>query len=374
MPLYTDETFNPDVIPSSFKEDVKQIIVIAVAIGWKCHKSAANSITIISPNDEKKFHFTPRRTSVNLKKVRRDLLKYGDPDKVLLAEMAHGLHQVDPELAKVVTDQVVSGMAPVTDDTSAGVREREPQRSVTEPAKPAPHIVSEQPMMAKVSDGRAYDSPTTVERKWSDGSRDYACTWPGCEFTHPSNRGSVAAHYGKAHRSGEGVRRRPATYEAEVPEARVYAPRRSRIEALAQHIASLVQDGCDPETLAEAALTWVHEQTRHSTPMAAEFEEMTAEETLVRIKMLLDDGSTYASRQQIDALADQVAEATAKFEESERLRDEMHKRLEHAAEMLELQRQATDEANARADRAHSNFQTLKELLNDIDPDTGEQAS
>lgn len=370
MPLYNDENFHPNMIPSAFKEDVKQVITVAVAMGWKCHKSATGSITIISPKDERKYHFTARRSSMNLKKIRRDLLKFGDPEKIMLAEMAHELHKIDPDLSKLITDEVIAGMGPVQDDTPAAVREREPApESFSEAKQDGPHVVSSRPMMAKAGETRAYDSPTTLERRWSDGSRDYACTWPGCEFTHPSNRGSVAAHYGKAHRAGEGTRPKPATYEAEVPEARVYAPRRSRIEALALHLTALVKNGCDPEELAEAALTWVHEQTRHGTSLAGEFEEMSAEETLARIKMLLDHGETFAQRQEMDRLIEQAVEANTKFEESERLRTEMHKRLEHATQMIELQQQQTAQAEARAQRAHDNFEALKALINEADVDS-----
>jgi arsenate reductase-like glutaredoxin family protein len=60
----------------------------------------------------------------------------------------------------------------------------------------------------------------------------------------------------------------------------------------------------DPEELARQALTWVHEQSRKGTAMAAEHEPLTAEDTLERIKMLLDNGEREALRKRDEEIAE----------------------------------------------------------------------
>lgn len=71
---------------------------------------------------------------------------------------------------------------------------------------PEPTIVNEEPYKAKRSmtddGGLVYDSSATIKREWSDGTIDYACSTPECDYTSANAR-SVSSHSGKAHGAKE---------------------------------------------------------------------------------------------------------------------------------------------------------------------------
>ena len=84
-------------------------------------------------------------------------------------------------------------------------------------------------------------------------------------------------------------------------------------------IAGLIEEGVtDPHVIAREALTWVHEQSHHDTEHAAEREEMTPEETLARIRLLLDDGSYSRLHQMVDEQAQQIVALENRAEQAER--------------------------------------------------------
>jgi hypothetical protein len=370
--MYDESDFDKSFIPNSFKREVRETIVLAVSLGWKFHVTGDQSATIISPRPEdhpKKYHFsTNRRSSNSITRIRRDVVKYGDPEKVEVAYTAASLRDMglDGE-AQALVRSLPSVTATVVDDRSD--REKGPadnpfgKGSVTEPPKPrdpkAPHIVSEKPMLAKASKGKAYDSPTTMERRWSDGSRDYACRWPSCNYSAPE-RGSVPSHYAKSH--SEGLGKRPEMFSAEVPDARVYAPRQSRVEALAAILADLMAGGpMDPDVLARTALTWVHEQSNHKTDEAAEREDLTPEQTLDRIRMLLDDGARGEMHKRVEALEQKLVDSESLSEMLQVSVTELEKRLKHAADQIEAEQKLRAEAERKAKLAKDTLAALHEL-------------
>jgi hypothetical protein len=89
-----------------------------------------------------------------------------------------------------ITDKIIMrGMERKADEIVDAVRNTEPV------------IMSEHPWMAhkaaSASGGTMYESATTRERRWSDGTLDYVCALPGCGYTSPRPV-SVARHYGRS--------------------------------------------------------------------------------------------------------------------------------------------------------------------------------
>jgi hypothetical protein len=362
MPMIQPDDFTKDVIPNGYREEVKEVIVVAAALGWKVHKTGSESLTIISPRPEnhpKKYHFSQNRRGTNdLKRIRRDLIRFGDPEKVMIADAAHLTR--DPELRNMLVKAlpmvgVTEGI--VVDDTPEAEEKRTPKPKPEPSKQRAVTIVSQAPMVAKANENRGYDSHTTIERKWSDGTTDYACIEKGCDYTSP-NRASVPAHWAKAHHDGGRGRRNPV-YVADTSGATKYAPRQTRIDALAQALADAMAAGAtDPQTIAREALMWVHEQSKKGTEHAAENEPMDAEAMLDRIRLLLDNGTHLQMRQRVETLEQQM-------HDREETSTEMRKRLEHAAEQVDAERQLREAAEASAKEAWDNLNALRALLADL---------
>lgn len=172
--------------------------------------------------------------------------------------------------------------------------------------------------------GKRYESPIIVERKWSDDTIDYACSFCQRQSDTP---GGVISHYKKHTNAGEVEKLGSSAYRAgvaslvddhaytenalnrqyavklveeEVPvEVDNYKPREDRVAALAAEILKMIKDanGSDPSVLAtklaRKALMWVHEQKGSGVSKPPE----TAEEVLEAIRSLVDRGS-YATLQE----------------------------------------------------------------------------
>jgi len=395
--VHDASTFTKDLIPEALGKEVKEVVTIAVALGWKMHVTSNNSVAIVSYDERKKHHFSVGgRSTHNFNRIHRDVLKFAEPEKLLLADSLAGIKMPrnvpgGKEAARFAAD-LAAVMLPLVGDEGTFVdhrpeiaqaeaeeeqrkivarqrreqREREAEqarheaqeraRQIAQEAAQAArqaaaeedaalvtkeeesaerHIVSEKPMVAKGGEKRAYESYTAIERLWSDGTKDWKC--PECDYTSSKSRGSVPAHWSKVHSSGSGTRPHPTFFEADVPDARVYAPRQTRVEALAQTIGEMMKTGeTDPEVIARTALTWVHENSKHATPLAAEREELTPEDTLNRIRTLLDQGVYDQQQKRIEALEEHVltaeAEAREARESAERARETLRAFTELATE------------------------------------------
>jgi hypothetical protein len=348
MPMYDADsgTFDPSLIPSYLKKEVREIIEVAVAFGWKMHISSDSSVTIIAPEERKKYHFSATgRASNSLNRIRKDAIRFGDPEKVLLADSILGIK--DPEVARMaatllpsVSETTVVDHRPELESETKPTPAVMPKKKPSSDSEPERRIVSEKPMMAKASEGKGYESRVAIERTWSDGSIDYKCV--DCDFTTPNRLGV------RGHRSTAGHVKRGADGKriaTEVPNAAVYRPRQSRVQALATIIEELMTGGeTDPQAIALQALTWVHEQSRKGTALADEREPMTAEETLERIKTLLDNGEGLAQKERIATLEKRVDEAEQWAVEAEA---------------------RADAAVARADAIKQQFDSFIELANEL---------
>lgn len=111
-------------------------------------------------------------------------------------EIAQGDHLTQrieiPELlvtktGKVLTDDDIQALA---DEAERGydVSHLKEQSMGTQPVgTEAPHIVSEQPFIARNTTGWSYESPGVIVREWSDGHKDFRCM--DCTYVHTSPAG-----------------------------------------------------------------------------------------------------------------------------------------------------------------------------------------
>lgn len=304
--MTTEHTFNlnlgtkdadiPDWVPENWVEEIarridllssedRETISGAIALGWGLTIPLGeneNGITLVSADEKERVFVTPGRR-LRKDRTRRLLVRHAtdagleamrasDGDIYTVFEL-NPLHPINVNLIRPAEPKPkpVRKEAPVT------------QRKLKK------HIVSTRPMLAKSRKDRGYESKIAIERTWSDGSTDYKCA--ACEYTN-DNRLGIRGHWQKHVRKGEveavGAPKTRDTFLAEVPNAAVYKPRQTRVDALAAMLADLLANGeIDPDALALAALTWVHEQTKHGTTHAAEIEDMSDSDILQRIRMLL---------------------------------------------------------------------------------------
>lgn len=345
MPMYDKDAYNPDLIPKIYKKEVRDLIGMAVMIGWKMHVTSAQGITIIAPGDPspKKFHFGINgRATHSLTRLHKDITKYGDPRLLALGmETKNGNVPVE----------VAMNMFPMPGKEGTVEFHRPEDEPVEEPKQA--HVVSEKPMLAKASAGRAYDSSIAVERKWSDGSKDYKCVQ--CEYTSP-HRLSVRGHY-QIHAKQTGKSERGPVYKAEVPEAVTYAPNKNRVAALAAYLLERLGEGLgidgddDVMDVARMTLTWVHSQSKSGTPLAAEREELDDSDVLNRIRALLDQGTYLKLQEQVRDMEERLAVMSTKVEQAEQFAMEQQKRADSARENLKAFTELANELSADREEA-----------------------
>lgn len=325
--IFDHENFDKGVIPAHLKRDVRGLIEASVSLGWKIHVSTANAVTLISFDERKKYHLS-KRSSISYQRMFKDVVKYADPQRAaLVAEgqelglPAELIRSLLPSIEEATTYEQPESQ-PEPEVVEAEVVEPEPT--------PAPrrHVISVTTMIAKKEEGRAYDSPTTDEVLWSDGSKTYRCKHEGCDF-ESSLRIGPGRHWGNMHKERMVE---PQTYAAEVPEATRYNPQKRRVQALADALRQAWGEEPDFEALATTALTWVHEQ--HGEPQPDE--PLTAEQILARIRTLLDDGTAGQIRADLAAANERLvtlqAEVERERERTQQVRETLHTLAELASE------------------------------------------
>lgn len=187
---------------------------------------------------------------------------------------------------------------------------------------------------AYTSGNRTYPSNAALERRWSDGSIDYACAHPGCEFAAPLLR-SVAAHH-RVH-GVVGVNPADGFDPDHVPEPRV----QSRIDALAAELQAAADAGHG--TPADIAAFIIRARIERRDVDTDPAPDMTPEDILRRIAILVDRGETVRLRDEVERTRLAAEEATAQ---------------------AALSAAAAAESTARADKAEGALNALRELLND----------
>lgn len=351
MPLIEMDDLGPGVLPAYLNREHRELIEVAILMGWKLHISSANSCTIISYDERKKYHFSVTgRASIPMSRMRKDVFRNARPDLLMIADSAEGIknkqirQQLIDALPHVGQEGTVVDHRPEIEKEAEAERmakaaareERERQEQSEQAAKkavPRPpakkaavkavpalldkpdhgHILSEKPMLAKASEGKGYESRIATERLWSDGHTDYKCV--DCDYSS-DNRLAI-----RGHRSGAGHGKKggeePARFDTEVPKAVVYNPRQDRVDALAQVIGLMFEEGADPQGIARAALVWVKEQAKKGTALAEERDTDGREDILARIRTLVDDGSMLRMQQHVDALEERLVAAEQRAEQSQ---------------------------------------------------------
>jgi hypothetical protein len=335
--------------------DAKILIGVAVGLGW--HWQRAKAFHFIS-HDGIKVDI-PTNTALNAKVFRsrvNTLVRHRDPKSDLHSAVeqiiAHPNFKVDPDRARVLREAVASALpvestpAPI----SGGNHEPESVPVAAAPTRRKVRVTKEEPWSAhRNAKGETYPSEAVMERVWSNDTTDYACRWEGCDFTDDSPR-SVAAHYGPAHRHGEGIQ--PQAEVDGIDPTWVTNPRRAtRIRNLAREIdgafGAAFSEGIalDPDWLAQWIIDHRIEALPSDTPVPAE--PLSTEEILDKIAALVDRGRGKVLREQVDILQRQV---DGYIDERDHVRDTMQ--------------DALDAANERASKAEGYVQALRDLINE----------
>ena len=324
---YTHENYTPSVLPNGLHQDFRDAVLVAVGLGWKVHVAGMRvTIQAPKPNEKQTIKFSASAAPKNMNSVKRKISKYANP---LLMPDVDNPRSIDAHADRVVK-QMDRAEAKRTREAVAQAEQKIADKKPIESSLvTARYIMAEGPMIAHRSQGRGYPSPTTIERRWSDGEVDYACAYEGCDYTATGRMG-VSSHW-RAH----GVpadRYRPASIVTPPHDPAYkregYTPRADRVAALARVLQAALESGdidwSDPaaaaETLAAEALAWAHEQSTSSGLLAAEREPLTAEERLDMIRNMLDDGLYLSQRNEIADLRARTAELEAMAEEAETAR------------------------------------------------------
>ena len=282
-----------------------------------------------------------------------------DPDHVRILDKA--VAEAFPLKKKAATPAPVKAApkkaaVPVPAITAgAGGQEAEPAplteieaTAVPQPKPVSPHVVSTEPWSAhgkrRQQGSTIYPSAAVTQRNWSDGSKDYVCADPDCDWQHENPR-SVASHYTK-HVRGQGrkVQAPPDGVDPDWNPVRTRRIKKLRTEIDAAMIAALAS-GVDAD--AEWIATWIidhrpdAERSHSGGSEGAEAEgPLMPEEILERMAALLErhTGRSKTLRDQIAALDSLVGQ----YQEER------------------------DAAVARAAAAENNLHAFRDMLNDLE--------
>lgn len=330
-------------IPGSLSKDVRELLAEMAVLGWTFRPGKSRIIcTPPFPPDFRPMSvsraFTGRGKANTWAAFRRWKERYVPEERSLEAERmvrtsiaAGKAEEEGDEIAAAVLD------AAAMKHTVAVVRDEHE-------AHEARRMVDRRPWMARKGSsrhggGRKYESKAVIEREWSDGSVDYVCAYEGCNW-NSDDPVSVARHYGGTHGAERpvGDTRPPTVFVPDYTETgrRNYRPSRRLVDAVLGVIANA--DGRlypqwveDPESLAEAILTWMHERPDLEEVARGPREPMSDEEILERIRALL--GQPFAA--QVETLSAQVADLSARLGRAEARATRLYEERKALAEMFQ---------------------------------------
>lgn len=343
MPIKMNrDNYDPRDLPSGLSKQTRETIDLAIECGWEVLVANRGHVTLYAPapNDHVTFGISVKKADrgpVNI--VRNRIRRLGDDTYQSL--IAHGRpvtedqrRPIEKKAAPEPKKKAVKKAAPKPKPT---VEQPEP-----EVRTPVRTVVSVQPLIAYDSETKGYLSETTNVRSWSDGTQDFTCRAPGCEFSTEHRRG-IRGHWAMHVRNGEveAVGRKPRGLMIDIPPHEPAwkvntGPRLARIKALAEFIRSLDLPKIEPEDLAHLMLSWVAEQSNSGTGLAGEREPLTPEQILERIRALVDGGEYLRQRDEMAALREQVAaleeRATQAESEAQKAKDTLRTFRELASE------------------------------------------
>ena len=328
--IYTRENFTADVIPDQFDQKTKNLIRMAIGVGWSLGITKRGHCTLKAcpPNEHITINLRSHRSAEGpMKGLVKKVNKYANPILAISEEQSSTKEEEEAYIEQIA-GRFAQTEASAARRNEAAEQERERQREERRKAKeaeaaassvqtePARVIAFEGPMIARRSQGHGYPSPTTWQVDYSDGTTVYRCRFDGCDYESDNRRGP-GAHY-PTH--GVPVPDQPPPMVT-IPEHEPayhkdgYTPRVDRVRALAAVLKAAMEAGIDwsdlgaaAETLAAEALEWAHQQSTESGLLSAEREPLTAEEMLTRIRNMLDNGEYLAQRAEIADLRTRMAE------------------------------------------------------------------
>lgn len=344
MPEPTEEETRAMVrgLSKALGREVISLVEAAVAVGWKVHIVDPRNLTLIPPGPGRRLHFNAHGKHVSPKRLYATVMRYGDKAKVeALTKLAHNTEADDPAFHAAVTAMaalnVDANEGSIRVDTPEPPKPKPPRRRAvltppTPKAKPTPpqpvrtpeapvparRVVHEAPLLMHYSlsarGGRSYPSPTTLVRKYSDGTEVYACRVPTCDREVPAtqeNRRSMGgAHWGMHVRRGEAEAVDQTQFKGMAVEDPDYTEhagtrisngrRASKVAALARFFASL--DDISNLSAKDLAEMVVEHLARQGGMTEGEAAELTDEQVLDRIRRLVDRGQYVEQQSRIEIL------------------------------------------------------------------------
>jgi hypothetical protein len=345
-------------LSKSLGSDVISLVETAVAVGWKVHIVDPRNLTLIPPvpGKGKRIHFNANQKHVSPRRQYAAVLRWGNKEQVeLLKRIAHDHGSSDDDFGAAVkimaamNVDTVEGSVRVDDFTPPPPKKRhqrpriEPQPVTTTKVAPKPtpvpappvrerRVIHEAPLLMHYSlsrlGGKSYPSPTTLVRKYSDGTEVYACAVSTCDREVPAkkeNRRSMGgAHWGMHVRRGEAEPVDQSQFKGmavadpdytEHDGTRIHNGRRaSKISRIASFLKGLDLANLTPDQIAEAI---VDHLTADGSGEMGDIVELTPEQVLERIRRLVDRGHYVEQESKIVVLEEDLEvalEAAAKAE------------------------------------------------------------
>jgi hypothetical protein len=217
---------------SKYGETAKELIQLGGRLGYRVTQTRS-SVCLHSPVQKITVEVPPIR-QMNEHRRRafyEKIIRYGDLDKVRA------------ELRRATKPEVTGAKkAPPPPPT---IKRTQPvPGAVYTSESPQPHIVREFPYMkrAKTHSRELIPSKEIRERHWSNGTVDYACTHPGCNFHH-SRLQSVSVHFAKA--TGHNGTWQVNHAAKKAKEAKKSEPLKATLKASAESVKEAVQEAVE---------------------------------------------------------------------------------------------------------------------------------
>lgn len=311
---------------SGLHKDTLRLIQIAHQAGWKVVKQGSGAIRLIPPDGAP---VRPIRIPLStkqftgLRRAKRAIAQTLNPIQkaAVVAYVTDLDFEPDPADPSSLFAEPDLATIPIEEE----VKERRPKVPKT------PTVIKREPWLARKGPGKhggmLYPSAAVTERTWSDGSVDYECASPGCDYDSASPR-SVSAHYGSVHSTGRAPQHPPTAVDPDYtePVTSRYSPTERMIGLLGEQIRLALAAGVGENGLAEAILVWLHNRPDLDR-QPIERAPLTDSEALDRIRVILGMTESSAAESERDALLEENARLAA---EVERLVAEKHA----VAEML----------------------------------------
>lgn len=399
---------NDEIRPTGGMAEISiRALLLAMDLGWDATELRSGQIQLSREHEGSHVTIMIPTVQRSIKKAVGDtwirkIVRYADPLKLaFMAAAIDQTHSDDPVIKaqgrknlmtlrseQVWEDPSVLGTwlqrEPDRPTSNGNHPEPEPEPPTAEqPAveEPADEEPADEPIITKVrpwtaryamrrEGGEVYPSKAVLERKWSDGSTDYACAYEGCEFHAPEAR-TVSAHYGGKH-----GKERPATQtDTYVDPSVSWVPserQKGRIARLTKELEAAAQ-ALGGAMTAESCAEWIVKRRDEAREgLTDETTPLTPEQIIERVRKLVDGGAYADLLARIDAVE---AEATARVAETrEQLSSKergmtnairaMENRLAEKEQELEEATKLATEAKAAEVEAQARWRALKDLINE----------